>query len=500
MVTPKKIVIFVGFVLTCLLFISLCFPNSEIRISENKKLKFPSLTDIFAPNRVKYADISNLIEFSEELNDTVNILSRTTVTTVAANQKVGKTDTIRSNTDELLKNTRLIEYPKNDNTVLYAFFYDLSRVNQLNKPVRIMHYGDSQIEGDRITSFIRDRLQSNFGGSGPGLLPVVQPYGQFSMKQDISSNWKRYTVFGKEDSGLYHNRYGALASFCRFSPIKKTGNKSFEAWFKARYCGLSYNTARQYEKFRIFYGYNKKPFLAQIYTGEEMIDADFIPVTNELKVLEWSFDQTPPNITVKLKGEDSPDFYAISFESKKGVLVDNIPMRGSSGLIFTKIDKELLKKMYHQLNVNLIILQYGGNTVPYISNGYEKYGKSFYNQLIRLKSIVPGVPIIVIGVADMSTKEKDYYVTYPVIPKVRDALKNAAFKAGCAYWDMYEAMGGKNSMPSWVFADPSLASSDFVHFNHKGARLIAEMFYNALLYDYNQYCIATGKVNLAMAD
>jgi hypothetical protein len=48
-------------------------------------------------------------------------------------------------------------------------------------------------------------------------------------------------------------------------------------------------------------------------------------------------------------------------------------------------------------------------------------------------------------------------------------------------------MGGENSMPSWVFAKPALANKDFTHFNEKGARMVAEMFYNALIYDYLQF-------------
>ena len=42
-------------------------------------------------------------------------------------------------------------------------------------------------------------------------------------------------------------------------------------------------------------------------------------------------------------------------------------------------------------------------------------------------------------------------------------------------------------MPGWVFADPPLASPDFVHFNHMGARIIAEMFYKAFITDYERY-------------
>ena len=87
----------------------------------------------------------------------------------------------------------------------------------------------------------------------------------------------------------------------------------------------------------------------------------------------------------------------------------------------------------------------------------------------------------------MSVKDKNHYITNPNVEKVRDALKSACFQAGAAFWDMYKAMGGKNSMPSWVFADPPLASDDFVHFNPRGAKTIAQMFYNAFILEYHKF-------------
>jgi hypothetical protein len=78
-------------------------------------------------------------------------------------------------------------------------------------------------------------------------------------------------------------------------------------------------------------------------------------------------------------------------------------------------------------------------------------------------------------------------MTYPNLENVRNALRNAAFSSDCAFWDMYSAMGGRNSMPSWVYARPPLATSDFVHFNERGARVLAEMFYNAFMHDYRSY-------------
>jgi lysophospholipase L1-like esterase len=46
---------------------------------------------------------------------------------------------------------------------------------------------------------------------------------------------------------------------------------------------------------------------------------------------------------------------------------------------------------------------------------------------------------------------------------------------------MFEAMGGKNSMPKWVDANPPLAFKDYTHFNGTGAKKIAEMFTDALI-------------------
>ncbi|MFZ0471301.1 MAG: hypothetical protein WAL94_01675, partial [Bacteroidales bacterium] len=62
------------------------------------------------------------------------------------------------------------------------------------KQVRIMFYGDSQIEGDRMTSFLRKQLRESGGGTGPGLISPVMPvmYTR-SYVVKSSANWVRYT-------------------------------------------------------------------------------------------------------------------------------------------------------------------------------------------------------------------------------------------------------------------------------------------------------------------
>jgi len=353
-----------------------------------------------------------------------------------------------------------------------------------------MHYGDSQIEGDRMSSLIRYRLQKQFGGMGIGLQPAVQLYGyQLSLRHTASDNWTRYTSFGKVDSTLEHNRYGALGSFARFTPHITDSLISdsvlYEAWIDIEQSKRAYSLSRVFKRCRLYYGNMTQPVFYELYSDGELYDADFMEVAEGLQVKQWDFQECPQKMRLKFASAASPDFYGFSLDDNTGISLDNIPMRGSAGLVFTKIDGDLLKQMYDTLGVKCLLLQFGGNVVPYIAENYTYYEKWFYNQLKELKALVPGLTIVVIGVADMSVKEKDVFVSYPNLENIRDALKSAAFSADCPYWDMYEAMGGKNSMPSWVFAEPSLATSDFVHLNERGARVIAEMFYNALMHDYN---------------
>jgi hypothetical protein len=42
-------------------------------------------------------------------------------------------------------------------------------------------------------------------------------------------------------------------------------------------------------------------------------------------------------------------------------------------------------------------------------------------------------------------------------------------------------------MPSWVNADPSLAEKDFKHFNSRGAKVIGNKLFNAIISDYNDF-------------
>jgi lysophospholipase L1-like esterase len=242
-----------------------------------------------------------------------------------------------------------------------------------------------------------------------------------------------------------------------------------------------------YKKIKLFYGGSKTKTWCEFYDGPALISADSLKAGGIFHKMEYNVGMGSVSHTFKFSGKDSPNFYAMSLESDRGIYVDNIALRGSSGTFFHNINSKQLKEFYDYLNVKLIILQFGGNALPSLSSQeqVENYGSYIKSQILNVKKMAPHASILFIGPSDMSIKQGTDYVTYPLLEATRDALKNAAFESNVAFFDMYEVMGGYNSMPSWV--DQNLASTDYIHFSPQGARKIATLLYTAIISEYNNY-------------
>ena len=481
---PFRILIYLIFVALILLFTSVIFPSEGIKLPGGITLKFFSINRLFNHEGAKYADISRILKFnsaSEEFKGENVLKFKDEIEGIIL-------DTIRANPDSLKKITSLIQFPRKDPSSFYNLFFTLKNLKSTHDLVRIMHYGDSQIEADRMTSFIRNKLQGMFGGSGCGFIPPVPLYnGKMSIKQEHSSNWQRFTGFSNVDTSLGHKRYGALFSFSRHNSSDNMRDET--AWLNFSPSPIGFPLAKNFNRISLYVGGNEGSSSMVASIDDSIIGSVRVSPTKNFKKVSWRTGSTPKNFRIEFSEGTSPEVYGISLDNSWGLAVDNIPLRGSSGLVFSKTDTVFLKKMYKELNVGMLILQFGGNIIPHNAENYKFYEDFFMRELGVLKRMLPGTPIIVIGPSDMSLKENGEYKTYPSLEPVRDAMRTAALQSGCAFWDMYEAMGGENSMPSWVYADPPLAVSDFVHFNHRGASIIGEMFSNAFIYEYNSWLI-----------
>ncbi len=492
MMTIRKVIFFFVASGVLLGLVMVAFPKNGIMLGDIK-LTMPTFTSLVGLDTVQYADITKMIEGVKEIEGENKESEMQPGINPEDHLSKSKIDSINNSFTGLDEAVRRLEFGKMGKENLLKFFKVLRAGETEKKQVRIMHYGDSQIEGDRMTSFLRNKFQGKYGGTGFGLVPALQPYETgFTFYQSTTGNWRRYSIVAGSDKQVKSKKYGALASFSRYAPQQADSIPPDSTLYKAtvsfRESKLGYQMARQFKRIRIYYGNARLKTSVRIRSGETLLVSDSLKAKTDLAVFEYTSADYLKSIIIEFAGYDSPDIFGIDIGDVKGIQIDNIPWRGNSGTIFTRIDYDHLMRMYKELNTRLFILQFGGNVMPYTHDKKtaDAYGGWFYGQLARLKKMMPEASFIVIGPSDMSHKVGEHYITYEYLPQVRDALKKATFDAGFAYWDTYEAMGGHNSMPSWVAANPQLAGADYTHFTPAGAKLVSNMFYNAIMLEFKE--------------
>lgn len=357
-----------------------------------------------------------------------------------------------------------------DDNIKYLDSFFASLDNAGKKPVRILHYGDSQIEEDRITGALRAGLQKRFGGGGPGIMPFGRPYYTQYFSQSSTANLRKYLIFG-EGSRRSDGRYGIMGQMSRcdtsvyttVAPVKSNNGPS-------RY-------------------YNRLTMLANGKLNVKLSGKQYSLATTGSEVGRLVIDLPDSTTTVRFSTWGSADIYGFQLDDTLGVSIDNIPMRGCSGTIFTRMNKAQIREYAEKENVRLIILQFGGNAMPYRKSekSISEYKSQLEQQIAYLHELVPQASILFVGPSDMSTSVRGRMQTYPHLPMMVDSLRAAANSSGAAFWDMYSAMGGENSMVSWVKARPALAGSDYVHFTPRGAEAIGNMLLESVMLYYDYY-------------
>jgi hypothetical protein len=480
---PIQVLFFFIIVFALLMLVSLVFPEKGIKLFNKHRFQFPHISELNNEG-ADYSGISLPLEaytFDEPQSQELEI----PVDTGQFNKR--ELNPISMMLPDSGKNQKiqLIEIPELNSNIFSHLFSNLRDIKDRKNQIRILHYGDSQIETDRMTSYIRYRLQNDFGGGGCGLFPVVPLYGGIpTLLQSNGPEWERFTGFAKRDGLAGHNRFGALFTFSRY---EGQGVKENSTWLNFKPSKAGYSVSRSFNEISIFALTSEDSIELSVNINDSIVQNKVIAPDNKIARLLWKMESPIHKVHLNISGKGNMEILSLSADKSWGVSVDNIPLRGSSGLEFSKSDTVMLREMYQLMNIGMIILQFGGNIVPLMSDDYSFYKRFFERELNLIKKILPNIPIIVIGPADMSVKERGNFITYPSLTKVKEALRSATLNSGFAFWDMFEAMGGENSMPLWVSANPPLAASDYVHFNQRGARIMAEKFYDAFIFEYRKW-------------
>ncbi len=507
----KQTLLFFLCLLTATVGILFIFPENGIPIGFGEKIWLPTLTEVLKLDKEDGNDARSSIINEFIAPDSVQISD-------VLQSKVDSANSKRLN--DSLRNEQLrLHFPPKQKNVLDPFFKALSRASK--KPIRILHYGDSQIEGDRITGYVRKKMQSKFGGTGPGLIAPKPFASSPCVAQTYEGNWESFRLFMARDDRIEHHNFGPMLKFVSIlreeelqaelkldsleqetkkeeDPKEDTTGQipappqiALSASVKLTKSILGTRNVKDWRTFKLFLNPLHDPFELIIKEDSTQVLKDTIRPGMKQNFVSWKI-QNPALKSMDLQFTTMgqfPEITAYSIEGKPGVWMDNIAMRGSGGVSFRTTSVSSLRSFYSDNNIPLIIMQFGGNALHGARSDEEceQYGRKFEKNLRYLKRLLPKACIIVIGPSDLSIKKETKWETHPFLEKTRDEMKRASFANGAVYWDTYEAMGGENTMPLWVESTPALASEDHVHFSPQGARKVADWFYTALITEYNNY-------------
>lgn len=455
-----KIVLFIFLIITALGVICAVFPSEGITVG-TLHFRFPTLEKVLVRNHQPVRDIEKEFEEKEI------VIQDSTLST--------QTDSISYLQDLVKTHITRFYFPHDDITYFDTLFSKMENAKANEEIVRILHYGDSQIELDRISSNIRNYFHKTFGGGGPGLLPVVKAVPTMSYIQSGTGEFVPYTAYGAGARSA-DGDYGLMAKSYQLEghgTFSLTANKNHAA-----------TNLKQYSYIRLLFSDKQGDFKVLLRDKNHKRDYERLSTGLGMQMMEWRLDTPITAFTLDMTGHAR--VYGVVVDDGYGVSVDNVPMRGCSGTIFTQIQDSLLAQMYERLNVGLIIMQYGGNSMPGMTEkGVSAYAHRIGAQIRYFHRIYPSAKILFIGPSDMSTMVDGTLQTYPLLPQTVEALKQVVLDNDAAFWDMYEVMGGKNSMIAWV--NSGWAGNDYVHFTNLGASKIGSLLTNSFSQLYQLY-------------
>jgi len=472
MLPPKKVFHFILLALSSVLFLS--FVSETIAGKKQETIfKYFKISDIIGYEAFAEAKHLELVEQKS--------------TAEAKRKKEESIKKISSKSDTL---QFMIQQSQLDSTKFYyatgvkdfwfPIFEEWAKLRKSKKLYRILHYGDSQIEMDRITSHIREKLQSRYGGSGPGILPPLQLVPSYTISQTASGNWQRLVSYGASNTRAPHNRYGITGMIFRYNG----GNAQVSISPREK----KYQYVRNFETVKVITGAYNRSFTVSLQNGNTSF-SQMVPSEGKEQLIKWQLDSNKSKVSLNFQSDSVTDILGIAIDGKYGIAMDNIAWRGSSGLTFTSINKASLSQTYKFLNVRMVIMQFGGNSMPYIKDpkAAERYAASFAKQIDYIRSIDTSIKILVIGPADMSTNIDGSMQTPKMLEYCIQKMAEEANKRGAAFWSMYHAMGGKNSMVKWVRRSPAYGAPDYIHFSKIGAEEMSKILYSAIEREYGIY-------------
>ncbi|MBS3914323.1 MAG: hypothetical protein KG003_07475 [Bacteroidetes bacterium] len=416
-----------------------------------------------------FTDVHDL-QISKSRNNPIaqkKIAPKRLIRTDSLSQKeISRLDTLK------LKQTLLENFAiGKDKTCLDAFFTALDKCG--DSVVHIWYYGDSQIEADRVTGELRDMMQSRFGGSGTGYVPLsdLATFRYFEMKTGPSLvKLNCFNNRGNKGFGFAGKVYKFNVKDSAFKPTT----------------GIKVSKALRYSKLYLTYGQHNGGIVKMYGADSQAISVSIPMQTTSGRIL---LSDKGPHGNLKFSLPSNGNYFGLMFEGNKGIQIDNCGIRGHSGDGLKYISDAVLNKDAAMWNAKLIVFSFGNNMIPVLKSGKKNmdfYTRYFEGIFSKFRKAIPDASILVISAGDMGTVIQGEETGYPNVAEFVEAMRVAAMNTGCAFFDAHAMIAKDGGILGWK--KYGYAGLDG-HLSLAGQRKYAKEIYSSLIYEYEMYQI-----------
>jgi lysophospholipase L1-like esterase len=358
-------------------------------------------------------------------------------------------------------------------TALASFYAALARTasGAPGAVTRILHFGDSPVTGDLISSGARARFQTRYGDAGHGFIFAGRPWEWYNHQgvELSSSGWRMLSPLFKAGNDGFYGLGGvcfeaAQGASCMVGTVSR---------------GLGSQVARFDVHIEVQPGGGT--LLASI-DGNPPVELATAAPRREVRVRSLEVADGPHTLTLQPKGDGEVVLFGVALErSGPGVVYDSLGTNGGTVHFLTLIDERCWRDELRLRAPDLVILNYGTNESGYGYFSFDAYAEDIKKVVRRIREAVPEASILLMAPMDRGTfDESGEIVTLPTIPKIVDTQRAVAIATGCAYFDTYRAMGGEGTMGRWYRGNTHLVTGDLTHPTGVGADLVAGLLVDAL--------------------
>lgn len=359
--------------------------------------------------------------------------------------------------------------------------------------VTIVQIGDSHVQAGGFSSMLRRGLQSRFGNAGRGL---IFPY------RVLKSNGPEDYRFSKTDT------WGGQAIVRRkFNPqsVLFPGISGYVVQAISPNACLQFTVDGQEDRFctiRLFNQQcNGKNIAIQSSGSSDVASWQLVGSdSNGVSTFENSSLVSDASISLRNNGSNEVSLESegiILLNGKPGVVFHTIGINGAS--VPDYLNAQLFWKQLPELHPDLVIVSLGTNDAYGAGFNPDTFEHSMDSLYSLFTTYVPGAEILITTAADNDVRiykksirivrkkhgrkiKKQYLTTLfsnnARAAECRNVLIRFCNKNNIAYWDMYEVMGGRNSMRQW--ASKGFAAKDHVHFTPQGYCMLSTLLDSAL--------------------